>query len=544
MTVPFELSVVRIYSNNGQVAGAGFLVSQKHILTCAHVVANALSLAGTIVEKPEQSISLDFPIVAAKKLFKAKVVFWRPVNPNEFAEDIAGLELETAPPDTAQPAQLVFAENVWRHPFRVLGFPRNQYDGAWASGELRAGISNGWVQLEDIKQQGYALEQGFSGAPIWNEHLQGIAGMAVAAEMNRLETKAAFMIPTKVLCEAWSELSSIVHSETCTEREFPIFDQNLYSSCYKEIKKSGALLRVKAPLHWGKTYLIKEILDYATQQGYQAVRVDLKQAEKKDFDSLTGFLEWFCFYISWKLNVEERINKYWQSSLPPKIKCTNYFQKYLLQENQTPLVLALDDVDLLFPYKSIAHEFFSMLRSWHEDAKSYPIWQKLRLLLAYSKEDFVPLHNHQSPFNVGIAIQLSELTLIQVQNLAQRYQLDWSERQVNRFMAMVDGHPYLVRLGLDRIGRKELTLEQFLKIAPTEEGLYCNHLLSHLSRLKENSELEAAIRQVVSDHSPVNLDSTEASKLVNMGLVKRKANGVVPFCELYRLYFSARLRVN
>jgi serine/threonine-protein kinase len=226
------------------------------------------------------------------------------------------------------------------------------------------------------------------------------------------------------------------------------------------------------------------------------------------------------------------------------MKCSDYFQKYLLQENQTPLVLGLDDVDLLFPYPSIAHDFFSLLRSWHEQARIELVWQKLRLLLAYSKEDYIPLHNNQSPFNVGVPIPLPELTEMQVQNLAQRYGLYWSETQVKTFMAMVNGHPYLVRLGLEKIGRQELTLEQFLEVAPTEEGLYCDHLLDHLSKLKENSELEAAIRRVVAANSPVNLDIGKASKLVNMGLVKRKANGVVPLCELYRRYFGDRLRVN
>ncbi|MBP5977948.1 trypsin-like peptidase domain-containing protein [Brasilonema sp. CT11] len=191
MTTPLESSVVRIYSNSGKVVGAGFLVSQKHILTCAHVVAYALGLARNIVEKPEQAVSLDFPIVAAKQLYKARVIFWRPINPDEFAEDIAGLELEDSPPEAAKPAQLVTSEDLWGHRFRVLGFPAGKSDGAWADGELRAGIGNGWVQLEGVKQQGYALEPGFSGAPIWDEQLQGVAGMAVTVEMNRPDAKTA-----------------------------------------------------------------------------------------------------------------------------------------------------------------------------------------------------------------------------------------------------------------------------------------------------------------------------------------------------------------
>src|SRR4028119_1968616 len=111
MTTPIELSVVRIYSNSSQVVGAGLLVSQKYILTCAHVVADALGMARSTVEMPEVEICVDFPVLEVKQFFKAKVVFWRPVNPGKFAEDIAGLELENSPPQAAQPARLVTSED-------------------------------------------------------------------------------------------------------------------------------------------------------------------------------------------------------------------------------------------------------------------------------------------------------------------------------------------------------------------------------------------------------------------------------------------------
>ncbi|WP_375510120.1 AAA-like domain-containing protein [uncultured Nostoc sp.] len=43
----------------------------------------------------------------------------------------------------------------------------------------------------------------------------------------------------------------------------------------------------------------------------------------------------------------------------------------------------------------------------------------------------------------------------------------------------------------------ELTLEQLLQIAPTEEGLYNNHLLRYWSTLENNPELQSAMKQVV-----------------------------------------------
>ncbi|MCW5316503.1 hypothetical protein GTQ43_22595 [Nostoc sp. KVJ3] len=209
MVAPLESSIVRIYSNSnkGKVIGAGFLVSQKYIITCAHVVADALGLTRTTAQMPDAEITLDFPLVAPKQLLKAKVVFWLPVNPSVELEDIAGLELALSPPNQALIAPLITSDEWAGHPFRVFGFPAGQPDGVWANGVLRGRTGKSWVQLEDEKQTGYALKPGFSGAPIWDGELQGVVGIAVAADINQPDAKVGFMIPTRVLVIAWSILS-------------------------------------------------------------------------------------------------------------------------------------------------------------------------------------------------------------------------------------------------------------------------------------------------------------------------------------------------
>lgn len=215
MTVALEPSIVRIYSNSSsKVVGAGFLVSEKHILTCAHVVADALGLPRETVEMPDAEITLDFPIQASQRLFKARVVFWRPVNRQKFEEDIAGLELESLPPNGCRCVRLVTSADLWGHPFQVLGFPEGQPNGVPASGVLRTRNAKGWVELEDVKQTGYALEPGFSGAPVWDDELKGVAGMAVAREKYRPQVKAAFIIAATKLAIAWPKLNqSVIHPE-------------------------------------------------------------------------------------------------------------------------------------------------------------------------------------------------------------------------------------------------------------------------------------------------------------------------------------------
>ncbi|MFP5273066.1 VMAP-C domain-containing protein [Coleofasciculus sp.] len=98
------------------------------------------------------------------------------------------------------------ADDVWQHPVRVFGFPSGHNEGVWATGVLRGELGNGWIQMEAVNVPGYRVEPGFSGAPVWDETLSGVVGMAVAAERQREGVKAAFMIPTKVLSQTWSVL--------------------------------------------------------------------------------------------------------------------------------------------------------------------------------------------------------------------------------------------------------------------------------------------------------------------------------------------------
>ena len=314
--------------------------------------------------------------------------------------------------------------------------------------------------------------------------------------------------------------------------------------CYKEILKPGALIRVKAPRQMGKTSLMERILDYGRQQGYQKVTVSFQQADGDIFANLDHFLQWFCSIITWELNLPDRVADRWKGVLGSKPKCRNYFQTYLLSEIKNPLVLGLDEVDLIFQYPTIAIDFLGLLRTWHERSKNEEIWKKLRLVIVHSKEVYIPLNINQSPFNVGLPIELPELNKSQVQDLVKRHGLKWTSKQVEKLMAMVGGHPYLVRMALYRIARREMTLEQLLQIAPTEEGLYSEHLRRHLLNLEEHPELLAAMKRVIAENTPVRIDTREAFKLRSMGLVKMKGNDVLPLCDLYRQYFCDRLRTN
>jgi AAA-like domain/TIR domain len=315
------------------------------------------------------------------------------------------------------------------------------------------------------------------------------------------------------------------------------------ADCYSAIANPGTLILIKAPRQMGKTSLMSRVLAHGkVQYGYKSVQLLFQEADKEVFSSLEVFLKWFCSTISYELNLEDKVEEYWKGVLGNRQKCTNYFQRYLLEQLQSPLILGLDEADLLFEHFEIAEGFFALLRAWHEKAKNESIWQKLHLVIDHSQEVYISLNVHQSPFNVGQTFKLGEFNKTQVVELVQRHNLNWSEQMVDRLMGMVDGHPYLLRTALYKITRGELTLEQFLALAPTEEGPFGNHLRDRLLRVEADPNLTASFKRVVTSQDPVELDSDQQFKLCSMGLTELRGNSVIPLCNLYRLYFCDRLK--
>ncbi|NET58950.1 MAG: hypothetical protein F6K47_23235 [Symploca sp. SIO2E6] len=311
--------------------------------------------------------------------------------------------------------------------------------------------------------------------------------------------------------------------------------------CYEEIEEPGALLRIKAPQGMGKTLLITRILKKSEQQGYRQVYLNLLDANEADLKDLDSFLRWFCDGVRRGLIPSTQLPENWQHNRVNNKKCKDYFEDYLLSQIEHPVVLGMDVVDRIFRYSSIAEEFLSMLRSWHEEAKVYELWQKLRLVMAYSTEVYIPIAAHKSPFNVGLSVELQEFSEKQVHDLVKVHGLDWDSAEVKKLMKLVGGHPYLVGLALKKIPLQGIRIEELLGVATTPAGIYHNHLQRLLENLEKHPKLVAAMQKIVKATEGVQIEPDFAFQLYSMGLVKLNNEGLTPRCKLYQEYFGIRL---
>lgn len=191
--IPSKAAITRIYKGN-RVIGAGFLVEGGVVLTCAHVVRDALALQSDTPALGKQ-VRVNFPYLSLRKKLTAKVLFYRYAKgEDDLDEDMAGLRIVDSLPAEARPARLE-SHHKLREPYQVVGFPKGHAKGIGSYGCLLERLPNGLVQMEDTKTQGLAILPGFSGTPVWGETTGAVVGMVVAREKDQPEAKIGFMMP-------------------------------------------------------------------------------------------------------------------------------------------------------------------------------------------------------------------------------------------------------------------------------------------------------------------------------------------------------------
>ncbi|HAP61678.1 MAG TPA: molecular chaperone Tir, partial [Cytophagales bacterium] len=213
------------------------------------------------------------------------------------------------------------------------------------------------------------------------------------------------------------------------------------------ILKPGAVLRIKGPHKYGKTSLLSRIIAKAKEAKYKVVPISFTGLNLETLTDLESLLRHLCIYTARKLRIRDNeLEEYWDiKGLDLKTRCSGYFSDFLLDKTDEPVVLVLDNADRLFEFPAVSGEFFSLLRTWHEDAALDPVWQQLRLVVSHSTEAYLAIENmNQSPFNVGHAVNLEPFDEEEVTQLVQRHGLAWDTGQVKTLMEMVGGHPYLL----------------------------------------------------------------------------------------------------
>lgn len=300
----FDVFFIWIYNHHKQIIGAGFLIGEKEIATCAHVVRCALGLHFTPEDAPEEDIVLSFSSSVQDSglqedgqylLATAYADGW------DKQKDIAILQLHSELPKEARPARLSADKTLEGHSFRVYGFPGETTKGVWAYGIIKDQRENGQVQLESAT--GYAVQGGFSGGPVFDDELKKVVGMIVTSDES---VRVASMIPVDMLanvcCRAGVGLELDEENgdgamnilpreicENCLKVSFSERDkQDFISLCMNHIPAVGRLLDEIRSIDW----MINKVLDYSeTSNEFERLWLTIKKSRPNQHQK---------FYQEWK----------------------------------------------------------------------------------------------------------------------------------------------------------------------------------------------------------------------------------------------------
>ncbi|WP_440947876.1 S1 family peptidase [Methanosarcina sp. T3] len=172
-----ESSIVKVlYGEEGEAAGAGFLVGNKWVVTCRHVVESILP-SDKISLLPSDTIYLTFYLDEVKQSLKSRVFFLS----NEKEPDIAILKLEDEVPRCASAGKLAIRYDFWNLELKVCGFPSGD-KAEWVSVVGRGRSNLNHVQIDISQDSAYKIVGGFSGTPVFDTKLNNIVGIVVYKE--------------------------------------------------------------------------------------------------------------------------------------------------------------------------------------------------------------------------------------------------------------------------------------------------------------------------------------------------------------------------
>ena len=348
------------------------------------------------------------------------------------------------------------------------------------------------------------------------------------------------------ISNSWSEITPLPNApleypEGQVHKNSPYYvERSIDKLCIQELKKPGALIRIKAPRQYGKTSLLSRMINHSLRNDYFVVPLSFHFIEHAIINDLEKLLRFICEYSATRLKLKSKMDKYWVEFEALKMRCHLYFEDYILKNLNKPLLLAIDEADRLFSIKNISDDFFSMLRGWHEESKINALWENLKIVLAHSTEAYLAVNNiNQSPFyNVGFEAKLPAFTKDEIETLAIKHGLRLTDIEIDCLLDSLSGHPYLIRRTFYEMSNKKISFSSLID-EPHGNGPFGDHLRRYLWILKEDKKLVEAMINILKENY-CNDDRT-CYLLQAAGLIKGDPPNVEISCSLYKDYLRKHL---
>lgn len=312
------------------------------------------------------------------------------------------------------------------------------------------------------------------------------------------------------------------------------------------IHRRDSIVLIKGGRQMGKTSLLARGLQEARQgtAGVKVALTDFQKLGEAELATVETFFKALGGLLADALELDADPETGWQTRRGATINFERFVRREILAKLDGSLVWGMDEVDRLFG-RAYGSEVFGLFRSWHNERALDPgcVWRRLTLLMAYATEAHLLIADmNQSPFNVGLRLEVKDFSLEQTAELNRRYGEPLTEGELRAFYELVGGHPYLAQKGLYEVAKHRYTPEGLLACADTDDGPYGEHLRRVWLSVQQEAALEEGVRLVLERRNS-GLSADVFFRLRSGGVVVGETPERARMrCRLYERYLGRQLR--
>lgn len=187
----------RIETDSRRTLGAGFLIDQQRLLTCAHLVHGLQTVRVTF---PGDQSALRATVIALTE--------WaQPGDPGDMALLLLDAQVPITPARFAQPAEAYWTGELRAGGFRIGFETTGTYATMHTSPDMV--MSAEWWQVDIDPNRPERLAKGFSGAAVYAVASGEVVGMITDADLDR-DGLMGRMLPLPTLRRHWEELDDFL----------------------------------------------------------------------------------------------------------------------------------------------------------------------------------------------------------------------------------------------------------------------------------------------------------------------------------------------
>lgn len=308
----------------------------------------------------------------------------------------------------------------------------------------------------------------------------------------------------------------------------------------QQLAGQGTTTTIQAGRQTGKTSLLIHAINAYLSEPCKIIYLDFHLVDESSASDLISFLRFLSEMIAEQLDLAwEAVDRYWQTARNPAQTFNRFLQQEVLQRFDAPILMAIDEADLLLGVAYQKH-FFALLRAWDSRRAFDADWRRLNLVMVISTHPYLLIDDvNLSPFNVGLTIRLKDFNVDQVADLNRRHGSPLRQEEIPILMSMVGGHPYLVRQAYYSLASEGLSLADLLHVASSLDGPFGKHLLYYQHSLRKNPALWSACQQVLGEQKLP--DESLLERLSAVGLIQQENGKWKPRCGLYGEFFKRQI---